>query len=55
MEPQKTIRILLADDHQIMREGLASLISKESGMEVVGQAADGLQPGRGGGPEPAQA
>ena len=32
-----SIPILLADDHKIMREGLKSLLSKEQGMEVVGE------------------
>lgn len=36
-----TMRILLADDHQIVREGLRSLLSKNEDMEVVGEAADG--------------
>jgi two-component system response regulator NreC len=36
-----SIRVLLADDHTIMREGLRSLIEKEPDMEVVGEAADG--------------
>ena len=35
------IRIVLADDHGMMREGLKSLISKQMGMEVVGEAEDG--------------
>ena len=35
------IRLLLADDHRIMREGLKSLIRQESGMTVVGEAQDG--------------
>lgn len=35
------IRIVLADDHGMMREGLKSLISKQIGMEVVGEAEDG--------------
>lgn len=35
------IRILLADDHKIMRDGLRSLISSEDGMEVVGEAENG--------------
>ena len=35
------IRILLADDHKIMREGLCSLLEKEDDMEIVGQAEDG--------------
>ena len=36
-----TIRILLADDHNIVREGFRSLIDGEEDMEVVGEAADG--------------
>ena len=35
------IRVLLVDDHEVVREGLKSLISAQSGMEVVGEAADG--------------
>ena len=35
------IKILLADDHKIMREGLRSLIEKNSQFEIVGQAEDG--------------
>ena len=34
-------KILLADDHSLMRMGLASLISGEKDMQVVGEAADG--------------
>ncbi|WNM62255.1 response regulator transcription factor [Candidatus Nitrospira neomarina] len=36
-------RILLADDHQIIREGLASLLERQSDMEVIQQVSDGLQ------------
>jgi DNA-binding NarL/FixJ family response regulator len=36
-----SIRILLADDHKITREGLRSLISKQSDMEVVAEAKNG--------------
>lgn len=35
------IRILLVDDHEIMREGMCALLRKHSEFEVVGQAADG--------------
>jgi len=35
------IRILLADDHTILREGLRSLLQVHKDMEVVGEAADG--------------
>ncbi len=36
-----SIRILLADDHKITREGLRSLISKQSDMKVVAEAENG--------------
>lgn len=36
-----SIRILLADDHGIVREGLRSLLEKQPDMEVVGEAEDG--------------
>jgi DNA-binding NarL/FixJ family response regulator len=35
------IRILLADDHKIVREGLRTLIEKQPGLEVVGEANSG--------------
>jgi two-component system response regulator NreC len=35
------IRILLADDHPILRSGLEALLALEEGMEVVGQASTG--------------
>jgi len=35
------IRVLLADDHKMVRQGLMSLIEKESGITVVGQAGNG--------------
>lgn len=37
------IRILLADDHALFREGLRSLLEDQEDIEVVGEAADGLQ------------
>lgn len=37
------IRILLADDHQILRDGLRSMIENEEGMSVVAEAGDGRQ------------
>jgi len=36
------IRIIIADDHRIIREGLKALIEKQPGMKVVGQAEDGI-------------
>ena len=38
---EKTIKILIADDHAIVREGLRSLLATEPGIELVGEAADG--------------
>ena len=37
----RRIRVLLADDHEVMRQGLAWLLREEADMEVVGEAADG--------------
>ncbi len=36
-------RVLLADDHDLFREGLAGLIDAQPDLEVVGQAHDGLE------------
>ena len=36
-------RILLADDHDLFREGLAGLINAQADLEVAGQAGDGLE------------
>ena len=36
-----TIRVLLADDHKIIRDGLKTLIEKEAGMEVIAEAENG--------------
>ena len=40
-EPIMTVRILLADEFQIVRQGLRALLEKEPGLEVVGEAASG--------------
>jgi two-component system response regulator NreC len=39
----EAIRILLADDHTVLRAGLRALLSAEPDMEVVGEAGDGQQ------------
>lgn len=40
---EETIRIMIVDDHAVVREGLRLLIETEPGMEVVGEAADGIE------------
>src|SRR3970040_964246 len=37
------IRVLIADDHTLFREGLSLLLAGEPDINVVGQAADGLE------------
>ncbi len=37
------IRVVLADDQELMREGLALILDAQDDLEVVGQAGDGLQ------------
>ena len=43
MKNSEKIRILIADDHYVVRIGLNALISVESDMQVVAEAADGAQ------------
>lgn len=38
-----TITVFLADDHTMVREGLAALVTKEPGFNVVGQCGEGLK------------
>jgi DNA-binding NarL/FixJ family response regulator len=37
------IRVLIADDHTVVREGIRQILSKEPDMEVVAEAGDGLE------------
>lgn len=39
----KKVRILIADDHQLIRRGLAEIINDEPDLSVVGEAADGTE------------
>ena len=37
------IRVLLADDHQLFREGLVNILKSQQDFDVVGEANDGLE------------
>ena len=39
----RVVRVVLADDHALVREGTAELLERAGGIRVVGQAADGLE------------
>jgi two-component system response regulator DegU len=39
----RTIKVLLADDHQLFREGLKRILNMESDLEVIGECGDGIQ------------
>ena len=38
-----TIRILIADDHEVVRQGLRTFIESDPELEVVGEAGDGAE------------
>ena len=38
---ENRVRIVLADDHTILREGLRALLSTDSNFEIVAEAEDG--------------
>jgi DNA-binding NarL/FixJ family response regulator len=40
-QPGRSIRILMVDDHQVVRRGLRGFLDDETDLEVVGEAADG--------------
>ncbi|WP_281066917.1 response regulator transcription factor [Streptomyces inhibens] len=40
-EQAATVRVLLADDHPVVREGLCAMLESDPGIEVVGQAGSG--------------
>ena len=39
----RLIKVLLADDHQLFREGLANILNAQPDFEVIGEASDGLE------------
>ena len=40
--PRPTVRVVVADDQPLVRAGLSTMLATEPGIEVVGQAADGV-------------
>jgi DNA-binding NarL/FixJ family response regulator len=42
-ETPKSVRVLIVDDQRLLREGIASLLSLQGGVEVVGTAANGQE------------
>jgi DNA-binding NarL/FixJ family response regulator len=43
MNANQSIRILIADDHPVVRDGLSAMLSTQADFEVVAQAADGQE------------
>jgi len=43
MEAMDNVRIILADDHNILRDGMRLLLERQPGFEVVGEARDGRE------------
>jgi len=41
--PAEAIRVLVVDDHAVVREGLRSFLDLQDGIDVVGDAADGVE------------
>ncbi|MEV5507324.1 response regulator [Streptomyces orinoci] len=43
MDDHRAIRVLLVDDHQVVRKGLRTFLEVQDDIEVVGEAADGAE------------
>lgn len=42
-QPEQPVRLLITDDQRLLREGIASLLSLQPGIEIVGSAANGQE------------
>ena len=38
-----SVKIIIADDHKIMRDGLRNMLDKEAGLEVIAEAKNGRE------------
>lgn len=43
MQEERLIRVLVAEDHAVVRQGLCSLLTAKYGVKVIGEAADGTE------------
>ncbi|WP_278190104.1 response regulator transcription factor [Sphingopyxis sp. YF1] len=43
MKPERPIRLLIVDDHVMLREGIAAIVEPEADIEVVGEAENGAE------------
>lgn len=43
MTPEELIRVLIVEDHNVVRQGLVALLNVAEGLKVVGEAADGAE------------
>jgi two-component system, NarL family, nitrate/nitrite response regulator NarL len=41
--PARPIKVLLADDHPVVRKGIASCLAREERVQIIGEAGDGLE------------
>ena len=45
-QASQSVKILVVDDHPMIRRGIASLINASEGLECVAEAVDGIEIGR---------
>src|SRR6185369_4828164 len=42
-EPRTMIRILIADDHEVVRQGLVAMLETQADFAIVGEVSDGIE------------
>jgi len=43
VSPMRPVRLLVVDDHPVVRDGIVGMVSSDAGIEVVGEASDGAE------------